>query len=312
MPTGTTTMMARIRSDGTLEFVDSGSPPPAKASAPPPQPQKEPEIGWTAWGDHPNAMSPVPDDTVVLVRQRSGETEEFQADQSEWANDPEDLTEEDIVSYRVVTDSEEDPGWIPWDPAKLTAGTGPTTHRGNCEVRFRSGGSITGKRDEFRWGLVKGETDYSDIVAWRPAISATGDPVQQDNELVGWRSTKNSVMPLPWGTKIQFLTRMGYEVGKTTGSFKDYFGVCDVEDLSWNNAGSPEPHDIRAYRVLGAVDEGWAPHDPRKDSKRPVGMGVQVQVKFRDGRTFIDHAHKFDWRHKLKDRDSEIVAWRRI
>jgi hypothetical protein len=274
----------RITGDGRLEVVD---PAPKAASSPAP----ERTFRWKA---PENDVEPLPGDTFVEVIFRDGDATTCRVDDLGW----EEQGSSTVIKYRVTRESTSDPGWRPWD------GTPLSDKPRDCEVEFklRDGTTNIGHARTLRWSH---RDSPSDIVAFRRIVAdESGRPLR-----IKWKATVNSQPPLPPKTRVKILLR--YQVDHDSDEEPQLSGPYVMSDVNWAQiAGSPE-YEVVAYEVIGAIPDGWNPYAPTRDGKCPAGLGQVVEVRTRNGNVGRGHAHKFNWKRILRNRDSEIVAWRK-
>lgn len=251
------------------------------------------EDGWIMWRATNEDVEPLPGDTIVEIQLRDGSTDVDRVDMYSW-NDCADVT---IARYRVVQESKEDPGWIPWDSeARREA-----PRSGICHVKLKNGKIQPAlSAGAWRWSESGGN---SDIMAYKFKTVKEKD---SRSDIIRWRATPNSRYPLPKMTEVRVLLRDNEEN-------ENFSNSCEMGSLRWSRTGKdPGGGDIVAYQLVGEVTEGWQPFSPTRDNKLPCGMGEVVEVRTRDGSVGQNHAHKFNWKRILKYRDREIVAWRKV
>lgn len=248
---------------------------------------------WINWRPTPTDVEPLPGDTLVLVVLRDNQREEGEVCEWNW----DDVGDGSIDRYRVVRESEEDPGWVPWD---CTAGAVPPS--GRCRIKLRNG-SMSGftPAGDWFWGDLKGQ--LGEIISYQMEVTEAPPQVAATPErnVIPWYSTRKSQPPLPRKTQMRVQTRSG---GWTLPG--------DMWGIRWYRNGDKGGGDIIAYEICGEIPNGWKPHSPSRDSKRPCGIGEMVEIRVRDGTVGRGHAHKFSWTHNIAKRDAEIVAWRKV
>lgn len=256
-------------------------------------PDSDEEIAWTEWSAGEWDASPMPSDAFVEIEVRHGDRAVEPVKHLMWS----EIGSATIVRYRVVKDSVKDPGWKPWDPDVSAR------PEGIVQVRLRDGtrSDSRGRPSKiWSWSVDKDWLQAGDIIAYKVLEKKMQST---STETIRWKPTLKAKCPLPEDTMIET---------KLRGAEESDWGTSPAGHWSWVGSKRRGTGEIIAYRVLGPIEDGWHPFDPSKDSKRPCGMGEVVEIRTRQGDLGRGHAHKFSWRHNLRNRDADIVAWRKV
>jgi len=246
---------------------------------------------WFRWVATEQDVEPLPPDTEVRVEFDSGVELDARVDDILWSDAA-------IKGYYVTKESEEDPGWRPWD-----GGSKPPVAGEMCVAKLRSGSTTRRSGEMLRWLWTGTE---GDIIAYKieELTPGEGDPDPEESFL--WKATVNAEPPLPGSVRVKVLLR------GTEADYKWIGGELPVNSWGWSGLGENSDGDIVEYRVCSSIPGGWHPFSATKDSKRPCGFAEMVEIRTREGDIGRALAHKFVWTHNIRDRDKDVVAWRKI
>jgi hypothetical protein len=246
---------------------------------------------WIDWYPGP-PISPLPDDTVVDVELRNGMIlKDVSAGAISWGSTGK--YDGDVVRYRIVETSSRDPNWMPHDCRNHPRPPDYAMVRGKYRCGMLSDPYAAAK---FEWGVREDCSDYEIIsyVIVDPAIE------------IPWFPTEKSQCPLP-GARVRIRLRSAATVNDSPGS-----PGTVAEGWSWSG-GHKAQGEIVAYVVTAPPPTGMSPHSPKRDSENPARLlSSRVRVRTRSGDEASVPARLVNWKHIIRNRDQEIVAWRQL